>query len=851
MAQTVYNRFNRGVVDKLALTRGDVEKVVSTAAVMDNWMPVRLGPMSVAPGFQRIGDIPGEAILLPFVRSIEQTALLELTDQLLRVWFDDALITRPDPDTASLAALSAWTDASSGSGSTTTSGAGAEFQSAPNLELGIRHANITSATTDFVGVRFTVSRGVVRVKIGTSGVGSVDIDSVLLGNGVHSLLIPADATTTITIESTTESSAIVDSVVIEAAGVMTLPTEILEASLVDVRFYQIADRVFLATDVGQFVIERRGDNSWSIVVYETSKGPWGFVNSTDLTLAPSSRSGDCTITASDDYFVAGDVGRIVRIASASQTQSVVVTTTAASTGNIRVSGSVRTMNITTAGGFTGTINLEQSPDESTWTTVQTYADDVGTQFSDEVDGGVYYYRLTSASDFSGTGALVLYYGGGGTEGCARLVAYNSATSMDAAVCQQFGAAAASRDWYISQWSDTTGWPSAVGFSPGRLVWAGNDKVWASESDNYYGFDRLREGAAKSILRTIGFGPVDSILWVSAAREMMLGLPTDEVTFRSSSFGEVLTQDNAQVKEGAGMGSANIQPASGNNTLYMINRSARRLMEVIPDGDGHILRDLNYLNQDIGRDRFTRLAMTRDPEMRVYGVLATGQLAILLIDNESDVLAWSTRSLPDPVRDVCVLPSFSEDEVYAVCETDGGWALLKQGSCLDPHLYPVDDYADADDCAHLNGESVDVWLDGVRLQDAVTVSGGSVTASSGAIVGKRITAQYKSNRLGQYVDRLVDTERKRVTHIGLVLHDVLLGGLSIGQSFDALQALPLRNAGVDYTDDTVVDTIDALPIPFSGAYKLDSRVCIEANGPATIALMSITIDTPYDQTPAKR
>ena len=275
------------------------------------------------------------------------------------------------------------------------------------------------------------------------------------------------------------------------------------------------------------------------------------------------------------------------------------------------------------------------------------------------------------------------------------------------------------------------------------------------------------------------------------------------------------------------------------------------MEHTPNAETHELRDLTYLNQDIGRPLFKRTAMTSDPDTRIYAVMGDGTLSIALVDIDEDVLGWSTRKLPFPAREVCTLPQVTEDKVYALLETPTGWIMCRQGSLLDPHLHPLDLACPVDDCGRLDGETVDVWDGDKRIETDAEIRLGTFPAPAGSIAGYRITAKYQSNRLGGYVDdrsgRATDTERKRITHVGLVTHRVLLDGLTYGPSADKLQSPTKRIHGVVPVRDTVTGgELDMLPLPFKGSYDMDSRICIEATGPWTVALMELQIDTIRDQ-----
>src|SRR3990167_2562058 len=88
--------FNRGRISKLALGRVDLDRTRLSAEMQTNWVPRTLGSMMLRPGTQYIGTINNSstAVLIPFVYSATDTALIELTSTNLRVWIDDALATR-------------------------------------------------------------------------------------------------------------------------------------------------------------------------------------------------------------------------------------------------------------------------------------------------------------------------------------------------------------------------------------------------------------------------------------------------------------------------------------------------------------------------------------------------------------------------------------------------------------------------------------------------------------------------------------------------------------------------------------------------------------------------------------
>jgi hypothetical protein len=86
--------FNRGVVSRLALARTDIKRIAMSAEIQTNWMPRVLGSMMLRPGLEYIDSTFNntEALHIPFIKSLDDTAIVELTDNLLRVRVDEEII---------------------------------------------------------------------------------------------------------------------------------------------------------------------------------------------------------------------------------------------------------------------------------------------------------------------------------------------------------------------------------------------------------------------------------------------------------------------------------------------------------------------------------------------------------------------------------------------------------------------------------------------------------------------------------------------------------------------------------------------------------------------------------------
>lgn len=153
-------------------------------------------------------------------------------------------------------------------------------------------------------------------------------------------------------------------------------------------------------------------------------------------------------------------------------------------------------------------------------------------------------------------------------------------------------------------------------------------------------------------------------------------------------------------------------------------------------------------------------------------------------------------------------------------------------------YPAEVFADIG----ATGEPVHVG--------AIVVAGGTVTLPNGqtaltitACLG--YVAPFMSAKLA-YAAQLGSalTQRKRIDHVGLVLFDAGSQGLAFGQRFDALDGLPLVEAGAATPVATTWSEYDEPMIETPGSWQTDARLCLlaQAPNPCTVGGVVIGIAT---------
>lgn len=879
--------FNRGLLSRLGLARIDLARTALSAAIMSNWMPRILGSMSLRPGLQYTGATKSnnKSKSLPFIFSITDTARLEITEGVLRIWVDDALVTRGTVTAAVTngsftSDVTSWTDSDEGGAVSQwqTGGYLALLGDGTNAAMRDQQVTVNEASTEHA-LRFTIARGPVAVRVGSTSGGDEYIEETTLGTGVYSLVFTPTGNFHIRLFSRESYTVLVDSVAVEAAGTLELSVPWQEDDLPLIRYVQSGDVIYEAcSDIQQRVIARHGSGSWSVSLYEPTDGPFRAINATPVTIAPSALSGDVTLTASKSLFKTGHVGALWKMDSVGQTVTDSFSAQNDFSGSIRVTGigGQRSFGIQITDTFVATLTLQYSVAEpGNWVDVQSYTTPTSTSYADDLDNQIIYYRIgiKTGNYTSGTAAIALSLTSGSITGIARITAYTSPTVVSAVVLQDFGATSASSDWWEGQWSDYRGWPSAASLHEGRVWFGGIGKINGTISDDFVGFDDEFEGDAGPISRDIGEGPVENVNWMMSLGRLIIGTESSSANInpvrlesnsilsaRSNSFDEPLTPTNFNLKY-------------ANTTGVYVDQSGTRLMSVGYDlqANDYLASDLTMLAPDIAEDGITALGVQKNPDPRIHAPIDDGTSIVLIYDKLEDVRGLVKIETDGVIEDVCVLPRVGEDAVYfTVCRTINGSTVRyheKMSKLSECRGGTLNKQADAfivysgvatttiTGLGHLEGEEVVVWGNGKDL-GTYTVSGAQITgltsvatgaseAVTDAVIGLSYEALYESGKQSIATALGVPLNQdKRIDSIGLILADTHKDGLYYGPDFDHLDPLPQEEDGATVADDTVHEAYDKPMITFPGEWTTDARFCLKATAPRPCTVLSCVVSMTF-------
>lgn len=859
--------FNRGMISRLAMARTDLKRYGLSAQEQTNWVSRVLGSSMLRPGLGYLGSVhdDDEAKLIPFVFSASDTALLELTDELLRIWVEDELITRPAVTTVVTNGdfttdLSSWTDQDQGASSSVWVAGSYMGLLGDASDAAIRRQAIVNGTPNVQhALRVVVERGSVDLLVGLTA-GSSEYVNVKLTPGTHSLAFTPTGNFSIDLQSRSQFQVLVKSINIEAAGVLTLPTPWTTDDLSMVRVDQSADVVFAACEgMQQRRIERRGPTSWSVVLYETADGPFRTINTSPTMISNSIAIGDTVLTATAPVFRSGHVGGLFRLESNGQNANRSFTAADQVGPKVIVTGvgTNRAFTVTIAGTFVATITLQRSVgDTGTWEdTATTYTAPTVTSFNDGQDNQIIAYRFAvkTGNFTSGVAGANISFAAGSIVGVVRITAVNSPVSADGVVLKTLGNTAATANWSEGSWSDYRGWPSAVCLAEGRLWWAGKDKFYGSVSDDFASFDPDFEGNAGPIIRSIGSGPVDVINWLLPMQRLMAGTDGSVVAGRSSSFDEPLTPTNFNPKPTITQGCARVAALKIDGAGMFVQRGGSRVLSMsysINDND-YAAEDVSALVPEIGKPGIINFAAQRQPDTRVHAVRSDGKVAMMVYEKLEDVRCWVLIETDGFIEDVCVLPGEDEDAVYyLVRRVIGGvdkrylerWA--REDEAVGGTVNKVADsfVAKSAGLSHLEGETVCVWDGGVDLGTEVVVGGTVSLGTATAICGLVYEARFRSTKLAYLVqpgDSGLST-RKRTHSLAVVLADTHAQGLEYGKDFVNMDGLPLTEAYEVVDPDSIWDEYNFEAFSLPGEWEVDTRLCLRATAPRPCTILAAVV-----------
>lgn len=468
---------------------------------------------------------------------------------------------------------------------------------------------------------------------------------------------------------------------------------------------------------------------------------------------------------------------------------------------------------------------------------------------------------------------------GATWGYAQITARASTTSVTATVLSDFAATTATTTWRLGLWSDTTGYPSTGTFFEDRLFLAGAaltmQRLDGSKSSNYTNFSpSANDGtiaADNAVAFTLNSDDVNAIRWMAANEKgLLVGTSRGEWIVRASSLAEAVTPTNISGKPMSRHGSQAVAPVNAGRAVLFVQRAGRKVRELayVFEVDGFKAPDMAVLSEHITRPAITGMCYQEQPQAIVWQPRSDGVLLGLTYERDQDVVGWHRHELggqSDAAGDlipvvessaVVVDPSGTRDELYMVVQRYINGGTKRYVEYMSKIWEIEDDQEDAFhvDCGwsvvngspsttvtglwHLEGQTVGVYVDGMKHPNVVVTNGKITLNSAGTIV----TLGYYYNSDGQTLpldggtpDGSAQGKVKRIHRIGFWLVDTL--GLKYGPDDEHLTELLVRQFGDQFGQPTPLFTGVARE-RFEGDYDKLGQVYFRADGPFPANVLAI-------------
>lgn len=458
-------------------------------------------------------------------------------------------------------------------------------------------------------------------------------------------------------------------------------------------------------------------------------------------------------------------------------------------------------------------------------------------------------------------------------GYAKIVTYNTTTTVHVDIKKDFGATTAATNWCLGSWSDTTGWPSCATFHQDRLWFGGTavepDTVYASKTGDYENFaPTALDGtvaADNGLVLTVTSDTVNDIRHLNAGKNLSVLTNGGEFTVGASSLSEAITPTNARFVRETTRGCAKARPVRVDAILMFWQASGRKLREFQYSfqSDSYVAPDITILSEHISLGGILDMDYQQEPNSILWSVRNDGVLLGCTYNKEQDVVGWHKHPIAGTnakVKAVAVIPdpTATYDQLWMIVERTINGSTKKYVEFLTKEIEPTGP-TDKDNLffmdsgltytgvstttisglTHLIGETVDVVANGAVQPSKVVSGGGTITLSIAATV-VNVGLHYRS--LVQPVRPEVggnegtsQAKMGRIHHLAVRFHNTL--GAKIGPSETRLEEVAFRSTSDPMDKSPPLFTGDKL-IPFDGDYDTDRFMFIIQDQPYPMTVLGI-------------
>lgn len=569
---------------------------------------------------------------------------------------------------------------------------------------------------------------------------------------------------------------------------------------------QNADVLYLWHEKYMKTLTRYGNTDWRLEDFELVNGPWENVNTTDISVKSSAVSGQTTLTASADLFVATDVGRLIRLNLVNDT------TTPWSAGK----------NVSAGNEFTSDGHWYRAQGGGTTGGVKPVHTE-GTRS----DGGVVWQYLHSGY------------------GVAKITSVTDAKTAVATITSQMPKDIDTVNWEMGMLHKGAEYPVCGTFFRNRLAMLLNTpsgaKCILSKPDDFNNFADKDFGEVlpeNAITAPILSNEYNEARWIKAADVLFIGTNNGEFMLDVITSSEALGPDNAKVSQISSVGGKAIAPIKINGHVLFVDRFGTSIRDLVYsyERDGYDPFDASIKGKHLLSSGIVEWDYQDYPDKVLWCVVGDGRVVGFTFNTEQQVTALHQHSYSGYAESVAVIPSPNQKREdcwlairrnidgttkrYIEWEDEGTPAVfpdhiekesdltLKEtaesdyikknavelDSCLRFVRTVGDDITELSGLSHLKGQTVRIMADGAQKPDQVVSDTGTVEidlTDNDVLIGLPIKSLFKAQKRYLQGENTAGVgEVQQIDHLCLMLYRS--GGGKVGGNMNNLSEILYRN-----------------------------------------------------------
>lgn len=460
----------------------------------------------------------------------------------------------------------------------------------------------------------------------------------------------------------------------------------------------------------------------------------------------------------------------------------------------------------------------------------------------------------------------------------KLTAWTSTTQMSAqAQKEPVFEAAATTEWRLGYFSDTTGWPTCAVFFDDRLYLGGvagyATTVMGSKPGAYETFSPTDPDGTvnddNGIVLQLKARKLSDIRWLATdERGLLVGTGSGEWVVTSAAVNEALSARSVKARQATSRGSARVAPAKVDRVAIFVQRAGRTVREFAYafDQDGYKAPSMSLFASHLGASAFVEMGYAAEPYSIVWGRKADGKLNGFTYNREENATGWHVHETKNgSFESLSIRRSKARTQdmlTFAVRRTVGGVErrfierlrpLWDFGMTLDDAFFVDCGFEAAvtgqtiTGLHHLAGETIHCLVDGYPVKNIVVSAEGVADLGVNGVAEEKViggipmfaygltsrleagaadgTAQGKLKRIDRVVVRVWDTLGGKVGKVhpetGLIEADELATRKLSG----ALEAAELVTGDIELS-------------AFPSGYDFDGRVWFGTDDPLPFNLVAI-------------